>query len=136
MSVIPVPTLSTFGWVSTPAEKIDFLLAHYVNSEKTQTALFGQNVANLQWVIYNNADDIPGTCRELESSLGTYLRRYYPENVVVETTYDLENEQVSASRVKITMSVHFRENGIDYSATGLIRMIDSKFENFTRTNNG
>lgn len=136
MSTISVPTLSTFGWVSTPAEKIDFLLAHYVNSEKTQTALFGQNVANLQWVIFNNADDMPGTCRELESSLKNYLVRYYPEGVSVETRYTLDDPQLSETRVKITLSIHFKENSIEYSATGLIRMIDSKFENFTRTNNG
>lgn len=136
MSTISVPTLSTFGWVSTPSEKIDFLLAHYVNSEKTQTALFGQNVANLQWVIFNNADDMPGTCRELESSLKNYLARYYPEGVSVETRYTLDDPQLSETRVKITLSIHFKENSIEYSATGLIRMIDSKFENFTRTNNG
>lgn len=132
--VIPVPTLSTFGYVRTPAEKIDFLLAHFFYSDKLQTAIYGDKVASFQWIIEEKAGSMVDTCRKVQQDLSAYLRRYY-QTTDVSVKFEDEDPKKSSTRVRMLINATVTENGIRYSVSKLVRIIDGKFKEFMDINN-
>lgn len=87
MATTPVPSLSSAGWVRAPAEKADYLMSHWLESDKAQTALYGSKVTNLQYTVEQYGHDPLQLVQSLRSDLEDYLRRYY-DAVLVETTTD------------------------------------------------
>lgn len=134
----PVPTLSTHGWVTNTAEKIDFLLAHWVESDAEQDTIYGNNVTNLQEVIQKYNDDPHRIASEIQNKLGAYLSRYYPDGVIVETsvTPAKDQEPVNEFRMNIGVVIVFKVGDKEYKAPHQLSLIDSKFNAFTRINNG
>lgn len=74
---IPVPTLSASGWVTSPAEKADYLMAHFFSSDQAQTYFYPGNAFNLQGIMQAYSRNIPELIRELEQRLSAYFGRYY-----------------------------------------------------------
>ena len=137
MVVIAVPTLSSAGWVRSPAEKADFLLSHFYESDKFQTYLYGKNVANLQWLIEQHGHNITKLCSEIRLTLEQYLGRYY-EAVSIEV---VSNDQTGTAGDTESNSVQLRvfcqvtENGKDSSFGRLMMQTNSKFQSVVKLNN-
>lgn len=133
--VIPVPTLSTQGWVTDLAGKIDTLLAHYISSDYEQSNTFKGSISNLQYLIEQHSGDPLSTADSIARSVQTYLGRYY-ENVIAEAKFSLIDEKESRSTVKITLSLNFTEEGVTHTANRLLTYFNGKFKEITETNNG
>lgn len=131
---IPVPSLTVAGWVKSPAEKADLLFSHYYESDKFQTYIYGNNVANLQHVIEQNSHDVVALVQAIRSSLEVYLGRYY-EAVLVDVSVDEESEEYKQGNVKLKVYCRITENGKDYSFARLIETIDSKLKQVVKINN-
>jgi hypothetical protein len=132
---IPVPTLSTQGWVTDLSSKIDMLLAHYISSDHEQSNIFKGNISNLQYLVEQHSGDPLSTAAAISRSVQTYLGRYY-ENVIAEARFSLTDERESQTTVKITLSLNFTEGGVNYTANRLLTYYNGKFKEITETNNG
>lgn len=133
MAAIPVPTLSTHGWVTSPPEKADFLISHFYESDKAQTYLYGSNITNLQWLIERYGHEIPSLCQQIRLALETYLGRYY-QAATVEVLNDASAEN-KTSKVMLRLYCSVVEEGVTYSIGKLLTISDSKFEKITDLNN-
>lgn len=134
----PVPTLSMHGWVTNTAEKIDFLLAHWVESDAEQDSIYGKNVSNLQEIVQKFNDDPYQMASEIQTKLTAYLSRYYPDGVVIETNMVTATDQVQVNENRFNMMVNvvFKIGDKEYKAPHQLSLINSKFNEFVRINNG
>jgi hypothetical protein len=132
--VIPVPTLSTSGWIVTPQQKADMLMAHFYEAMNNQTYTYPGQVASIQYVIEKNAGDIPATCQGIQQVLEQYLSRYYP-TVQVQVTSDDITANNPSSLVNLTVYISALESGQTQAFTALIQMANSKFLKAVSLNN-
>jgi hypothetical protein len=133
-AIIPVPTLSAAGWVTSKAEKADFLLSHWYESDKSQTALCGNNVSSLAYVLEQNSGDPVSAQAGIRAELERYLLAYYPEgvNVQVKTNAPLTDP---TPRVEIKIYVEVIEAGQTYIFGHLLQIANSRLEKVLRLNN-
>ncbi len=113
-----VPALSITGWAGSPEDKAYYLFAHFYESEKNQTQVYGKNVTNLQWLCAQFEHDIPEFCGQLRKDLSKYLQRYY-DQVEIDTTHN-DNKSNPGSIVKVTVSSTVYVDGIKYSFGHLV----------------
>lgn len=132
---IPVPTMSTQGWVTDLASKIDFLLAHYISTDYEQSNVYRGNLSNLQYIVEQYNGDPVTTADQIANSIQTYLGRYY-ENVVADARFELDDPNESQTTVKITLTLNFTEDGAVYTANRLLTYFNGKFKSITDVNNG
>lgn len=134
-SVIPVPSLSTRGWVSEPAAKIDLLLAHFFVADFNQTYLYPGRVISLPRLLQKNGSDIEGLMSDMKDSLFNYISRYY-ESVDIEVTSatDLDVDPKVAIELVITITVV--ENAVGVSYARLMKAVDGKLDKIIVLNNG
>lgn len=132
---IPVPMLSTQGWVKELSAKIDALLAHYISTDNDQSNTYSGNLSSLQFVIEQHNNDPLATSTAVSDSVRRYLARYY-ENVMAEARFTLVDETESQTLVKITLSLNFTEDGINYTANRLLTYFNGKFQSIVEVNNG
>lgn len=135
MDITPVPTLSTQGWVTDLSSKIDFLLGHFVSTDKEQSNIYKEYVSNLQFIIEKYSGDPLSTADAIARAVQLYLGRYY-ENVLAEAQFSLVDEKESQTTVKITLSLNFTEEGVSYTANRLLTYFNGKFKEITEVNNG
>lgn len=130
----PVPTLSMAGWVVTPEQKADYLMAHFYESMYNQTYVYLGQVNSIQYVIEQNSGDIPKTCEALRVTLEQYFKRYYDSSIVRVTSDDVTSGNPS-SQVNLTVYISVKENDVVYDFAQLISMADSKFLKAVALNN-
>lgn len=133
--VIPVPTMSTQGWVTELSAKIDTLLSHYVSTDAEQSNVYKEAISSLQALVEKHTGDPLSTADAIARSVQTYLGRYY-QNVVAEARFDLTNPVESQTTVKITLSLNFTEEGVTYTANRLLTYYNGKFKEISEANNG
>ncbi len=132
---IPVPTLSTSGWVADLAPKIDTLLAHFISTDYEQSNVYRDSITSLQYIVEQYSGDPLGTGEAIAQAAQRYLGRYY-ENVVCDARWTLEDEKESQTTVKITLSLNFTEDGKSYTANRLLTYFNGKFKSIVTVNNG
>lgn len=130
---IAVPTLSIAGWVRSPSEKADALIAHFYESDKAQTLLYGDNVANLQFIIEKYGHDTVAVQQQLRTELERYLSRYY-DAVNVSVTSDTSSEK-SDGKVELRLYADVTEAGKQYSFGKLLVISNSKIDKIMSLNN-
>ncbi len=130
---IPVPTLSSSGWVTALSEKADFLLSHFFASDKYQTALYGKNVSNLQWLVEQYQKDPMAMSQQLRSAVETYLSRYYDIATAQVSVTDPDKDGSGRYGLRLYCSVV--ENGKEYSFGKLIVLLNSKIDKIIKLNN-
>lgn len=133
-AVIPVPTLSTAGWIDTPAEKIDYLITYFVYTIANQTSLYGKFATSFQAVIQANAGNMENTVAGTRDALNTYLKRYY-DSASIDVSYALSDPTNSASLATITISATVTENGQTFSIKKALTTVDGKFQAFVDLTN-
>ena len=131
---IPIPTLSTFGWVTNPSEKIDFALTHMFYSDKFQTSIYGKNVTSIQWILEENTGNLPGAVVAMRQAINNYLSRYY-DSANVEVTYQDEDPENSSSKVLVTIAATVAQDGVEYQVSRLISVVNGRFKEFVELNN-
>lgn len=129
---IPVPTLSVKGWVTSAAQKADSLISHFYESDKRQTALYGDNVSNLQWVIEQYGHNPLLVCTQLRDELSRYLARYY-QSVSVDVT-PAGTDKTPGTALTLALYCDVIDDGKQYSFGRLINVNDSKFATIKKLN--
>ena len=132
---IPLPTLSTSGFVRQPAEKIDFALAHFVYADGAQSSLYTSNVSSLQVVLERNTGSIDATVSDLKNTLQSYLQRYF-DSVSIDAKYSEEDQSTSMSKINIQLSIVVTVDQVEYEVTKVIKTINGRFKEFISINNG
>jgi hypothetical protein len=127
----PVPSLSTAGWVVSPQQKADLLMAHIYESMNNQTYTYPGNITSIQYVIEKHAGDIPGTCQAIQVAMETYLQRYY-DDATVQVASDNSD---GSSLVTLMVYAQVTEDGVAYPYSGLIQASNSKFIKAVNLNN-
>ena len=130
----PVPTLSRMGWVTDIHPKVDFLLAHWVRSDKRQNPLLPQHTHNLQWILHKKSGDPRGICQDIMADLSTYFGKYF-EDVVVDASAVNDNDDGSSINFHIKFSISFTHEGARHSASRVIETDGKNFKRFITDNN-
>jgi hypothetical protein len=133
-NVTPVPSLTVGGWIVTPQQKADLLMAYFYESMNNQTYVFQGQITSIQYLIEQNAGSMPKTCDGIRTALETYLGRYY-QSVIVQVTSDDVTSGNQSSEITLTIYISVTEAGQVYGFTQLISMADSKFLKAVTINN-
>lgn len=132
--IIPVPTLSTSGWVTSLSEKADYLLAFFFQTDGLQSFLYGDNVSSMPVIIQKKQNDVPGLIELTRTTLENYLGNYYT-HVAVDVQTDSETINNTTSRIQLYIYINVTEEDKTYSMGGLVQLIDGKFKEFIKENN-
>lgn len=124
MTTNAYPTLTPQGWLVNPAEKIDAALAHCFAAHKSQTALYGDNVTSIQWLLEQYRSDISDLCMKMRQALSDFLNRYF-DAVDVDVISDTSSDP-SASKINLRISITFFQDGKQYSAGKLLHTQNGK----------
>lgn len=132
-NIIPVPTMSTLGWVTDPASKFDFLLSHFFLSDYNQTYLYKGYVASLPKIIETNGNNIDGAIYDLRSSLNNYLTRYY-DQVEVEVVLVTPLKENDPS-VELNINIGVTDAGTKNIYGRLLSTVNGKMDKLIKINN-
>ena len=72
-----VPDLSVKGWITSPLEKADKLLAHFYAAEFSQSNLFPEDVHSFTYILQKNLNNQKGLEVDLVDSLTRYFNKYF-----------------------------------------------------------
>ena len=133
-NLILLPSLSEDGWLNTSERIADYMLAHFFLSEKSQTYLYGAQVASLQYIIQNNADSMMNTAIETKTTLYSYFARYFTS---VEVECSVNDITTNGSSANLNIYVGFTDSdGKTFSVGKLVNILNSKVNSFITLNNG
>lgn len=132
--IIPVPSLSPQGWVTSPADKIDLLMSYFYTAMYSQTTLWQGNVTSLQWIIEEYGNDPSEVTLQLRDRVERYLNRYYPK-VDVRCSNDDGSDNLTGN-ITLMLDIVITEEGKDYSVGAKIRTRNSKLQEIIKINNG
>jgi len=133
-SAVPVPTLSTHGYVSDAVTKFDFLISHFYLSDYNQTYLYLGNVSSLPRIIEKNSANTNSNSilSELRSTLETYLSRYYD---AVNVSAIIRDVKEATSGITIDISISITDEGTKYSFTRLLESVNGRVQTVAKINN-
>lgn len=119
-----VPTLSEARWVNNVAEKADQLVAYYFAADASQTHLYPDAVVSLPAHVQQYGNDETQLRLKVRESLERYLREYF-EQVIVDVTTELPSPD-DTNRINLTLECNIVDNGVSYSLSRLITVVNSK----------
>lgn len=130
---VPLPSLSSKGWITEIAEKCDMLLSYFFISDHSQTYLYKNNVTSLPYLIQQHGHEKNKLNNEIEKALFVYLKRYF-DDVLIETS--VQEDEKEKSKLDITIDIIINEDGKRHSLGRLIRSLNSKIVEIIKVNNG
>jgi hypothetical protein len=130
---IPVPSLSSLGWVTDPGNKADLLLSHFFEAEKSQTFIYGDNVSSMQFLLQQYGHNINSLIANTQSVLEKYLGRYYDLATVSVTCEEADVD--TSGDVNITIRCKVNENGTTFDIATAINVVNSKIVKIINLNN-
>jgi len=128
-----LPTLSSDNWVDDSEKKADYLLAHFFESDYSQTSLYLGKISSLSWVIQEGNNDMPKTLSLLRTTINDYLSRYFNS---VETEVSINNDNQPSSYVYLNLYIGFTDSeGREYTLSRLLETMDGKLNRVIKNNN-
>lgn len=107
---IPVPSISTHGWVTDPGQKLDRLLAYFFTSRHNQDYLFAGRVSSMQRILAENSYN-PNKCiPAVEVQLNAFLKNYFSSVNI--TCAVIEPDSYQGSSNTLSILVEFSDSGI------------------------
>ena len=135
-NIIPVPTMSTQGFVTDLAGKLDYLLAHFFLSDYNQTQLYPGGVLSFHELVQRCGGDAEQLMELIQRGVSSYLGNYY-DSVQVDVTPAIPLDQDPSVRVEIIMSIALRDaNGGVGAYTRKLIAQDSKLSQIVKLSNG
>jgi hypothetical protein len=129
----PIPILGTEGWIYTPAEKMDNLFMHFVESYYSQTVTATNSVYSFQRILHDFRDNPIGLVNQLKTVLATYFGGYYSEvNVEVDTIVNPKNADSLILRIYLTVK---DEYGKEFNLAKISSDLSSKTIRWANINN-
>ncbi len=134
MPTNPVPTMSTQGFVSDQAGKLDSLLSHFFLADYNQTFLYRGQVLSLPEIIQKAGGQAELVIPDLKSRLINYLGKYYNDcTVEVKPTTNLTTD--AASKVELLLVIGVRDRGAMATYARLLQSSNSKLDKIIKLNN-
>lgn len=131
---IPIPSLTSAGWVTSLPEKADSAVAYYFTSDKSQSRdTFGNNVTTLAQQIQQYGNDELSLTTFVTEQLQAYLSRYF-DTVTVNVSTDIPSP-IDPSRLNLTVGVIVTDDGKAYSLGRLIETLNGKVSKIIDINN-
>lgn len=128
-----VPDLSVKGWIITPLEKADKLLAHFYAAEKSQSNHFPNDVHSFTYILQKNLNNEQGLRYDLSDSLVKYFNKYF-KNTKVEIT--VTDDTGSASKQTVGIMLTFEtDDGRRWDLNDISTVNGSVFERYAHLNN-
>ena len=129
-----MPTLSYVGWTRNTAEKLDFALAHFFESEETQTYLYPGQIADVHSIIARNVHNNDEMVIEMSSLLTTYLRTIF-DHAEVEGVNISKEKNDPKDRIEIAMKIRVKDNDNQVMRQKFISYEFNRFKSITEASN-
>lgn len=128
-----VPDLSVKGWITSPLEKADKMLAHFYAAEFSQSNLFPDDVHSFTYILQKNLNNQKGLEVDLVDSLTRYFNKYFLNaSAIVNVTDDHD----SGSKQTVTISMTFETpDGKRFDLSDVVNVNGSLFNRYTHLNN-
>lgn len=129
-----LPTLSPFGWITDPVNKLDYLWCHFFEADAGLSYLNPNTTYNIQDIFGTYRTDPRGFVNRLEEVLRLYFQSFFQEaEVVVEDTSEKNDDP--GMNVTITAKINVIENGMNYGIDQVVNYRNNKFNTVLRRNN-
>lgn len=128
-----VPTLTTLGWVTTPAQKFDFAFADFLTSNYSQSIEFNGMIASLPYVIQKTTGDQFELKRLAQTTLQAHLDNLF-DDITVET--NVRDHPTKPGKLQLLFYITALVDGLSYNFARGIEDIDSKTLYLFDINNG
>jgi len=133
--LIKYPTFSSKGWVTSPLEKLDFLLSHAFIAEDRQT-----NENNDTFIAFHELlskiidNNVTEGMDKLQQKLTVYLQKYYDS---VQCQVYNKSEEINDPSSGITVVIDFAvmQDGISYTTKKLLNTSDGIFTKILNISN-
>lgn len=133
-TVIPVPTMSTQGFVTDLSGKLDFLLAHFFLADYNQTQLYPGRVTSLPELIQRCGGDASQAITLIQRALQDYLGAYYP-SVQIDVAPSSPLDVDPSIRVELIIQIAINDGDSVGSFKRLLQATDSKMSKIIKLNN-
>lgn len=127
-----LPTFSPSGWVTNPLERVDYMLAYYFETQKSQSHFHKEVVTSYQYLIANS-NNMGQLGSDLETSLGDYLKTQF-QNVQLEVSIEGANGNPDNSELTITIGCTFDADGTRYSIAHAVELLGTQVKKLNRIN--
>ena len=128
-----VPDLSVKGWITSPLEKADKMLAHFYAAEFSQSNLFPDDVHSFTYILQKNLNNQKGLEVDLVDSLTRYFNKYFLNASAIVIVTD-DND--SGSKQTVTISMTFETpDGKRFDLSDVVNVNGSLFDRYTHLNN-
>jgi len=134
-TIIPVPSMSTQGFVTDLSGKLDLLLAHFFLADYNQTQLYPGRVISLPEIIERCGGDATQAPRLLERALMDYLGRYY-RSVTVTCTPSTDQTVDFSVSVDLLLNIGINDGDQVGRFERLVQSRNSKMNAIIKLNNG
>ena len=127
-----VPTFSPSGWVSNPLERVDYMLAYFFETQKSQSHFHKGVVTSYQSLIADAVDKAQ-LSTSLETALGDYLKTQF-DNVQLEISISGANGKPDNSELTITIACTLDADGTRYSISHAVELLGTQVKKLNRIN--
>jgi hypothetical protein len=133
MATIPIPTLSTDGFVTDPVQKLNFLLSYFFTSRENQDYLFRNQVVGIQQLLAKGSYR-PQACADLiQTHLSDILKMYF-QSVRVSVAVD-DSDKSGGSAATLNIMVEFTDTGVSKLSGWTYGLASSVFARVATINN-
>lgn len=127
------PSLSEDGWVDSTPRKADYMMAHFVAADYSQSYIYGGKVISFPYLLAVNQGDMGAILSETQHALMIYFSSYFQQVDVTVT----EVPNGDSSQAILSIVINFTDyKGQAYSFAKLIKTMNSKFLEIVDINNG
>lgn len=129
------PTFSSKGWITSPLEKLDFLLSHAFIAEDRQTNEDNDIFTSFHELLSGLIDDdMSKGMSKLEEKLTIYLNKYYDS---VECNVYNRSEEINDPSSGVTVVIDFSvvQDGVLYTTKKLLNTSNGIFNSLLNISN-
>lgn len=129
------PTFSSKGWITSPLEKLDFLLSHAFIAEDRQTNEDNDIFTSFHELLSGLIDDnMSEGMSKLEEKLTIYLNKYYDS---VECSVYNRSEEINDPSSGVTVVIDFTvvQDGVLYTTKKLLNTSNGIFNSLLNISN-
>jgi hypothetical protein len=130
-----MPSLSTKGWVTDDSTKLDALISHAYLADYNQTHLYVDEVISYPRIMQECGGDADIAVNTIRDETQKYLKRYYPDGVIVETELKKPITETETNRMDIIISIRVITNNKTTDFVRLLKSSNSVIEGIVKINN-
>lgn len=127
-----LPTLSSEGWVTDIARKVDRALAYAFLTDGLQSNIYRTEITSIQTLIQENVNDEVMLVSRVRDALDRYFNRIFDSAQVRVRVEQFPNEMSSVLRLALAIEV--TEDGEAHQVASMLQFIDGIFDRVVQVN--